>query len=249
MRIRHRLHRPLRQLLLSSLLLATASYSLSAQGTRLLRRPTVSHDMVAFEYGGDLWVVSRAGGSARRLTSTPSAETDPHFSPDGSLIAYSATVAGNTDVFVVPTEGGEPKRLTYHPGVDYVRGWTADGKRVVFASSRGTLPTPGANSYFRLWTVSLDGAMPEMLPVPRAFAGSYSPDGKRLAYQQVSTAMFAGPWGENQSSQWRRYRGGRTQPVRIIDLASDAEDSDCVDEQQRHRSDVGRQLDLFSLRS
>ena len=223
MHIRHLLQRRLHQLLISSLLLAAATLSLPAQGSRLLRRPTVSHDMVAFEYGGDLWVVARAGGSARRLTSTPSAESDPFFSPDGSYIAPAATIAGNTDVYVVPTEGGEPKRLTYHPGVDNVRGWTPDGKRVIFASSRGTLPTPGANSYFRLWTVSLDGAMPEMLPVPRAYAGSYSPDGKRLAYQQLSTAMFAGPWGENQSSQWRRYRGGRTQPVRIIDLASYAE--------------------------
>jgi tricorn protease len=214
----------IRPLLTASLLIATVNASLAAQGTRLLRRPTVSRDNVAFEYGGDMWVVPRAGGSARRLTSTPSAETDPHFSPDGSYIAYSATIAGNADVFVVPVEGGEAKRLTYHPGVDYVRGWTPDGKRVVFASSRGTLPTPGANSYFRLWTVSLDGAMPDVLPVPRAYAGSFSPDGKRIAYQQVGVAFFAAAWAENQSSQWRRYRGGRTQPIRIIDVASAAEE-------------------------
>jgi tricorn protease len=213
----------IRQLLTASLLLATVTAPLAAQGTRLLRRPTVSRDNVAFEYGGDLWVVPRAGGSARRLTSTPSAESDPQFSPDGSQIAYSATIAGNTDVFVVPVGGGEPKRLTYHPGVDNVRGWTPDGKRVVFASSRGTLPTPGANSFFRLWTVTLDGAMPDMLPVPRAYSGSFSSDGKRMAYQQNGIAMFAAAWAENQSSQWRRYRGGRTQPVRIIDLASSAE--------------------------
>ena len=162
----------IRRLLGTSLLLFAASVPLAAQGTRLLRRPTVSHDNVAFEYGGDLWVVSRAGGSARRLTSTPSEETDPHFSPDGSLIAYTSTISGNTDVYVVPTTGGDAKRLTWHPDVDYVRGWTPDGKRVVFGSSRGTLPTPGANSFFRLWTVGLDGGMPEMLPVPRAFAGT-----------------------------------------------------------------------------
>jgi tricorn protease len=214
----------IRQLLAASLLLAAVNVPLTAQGTRLLRRPTVSHDMVAFEYGGDLWVVPRAGGSARRLTSTPSEETDPHFSPDGSLIAYSATIAGNTDVYVVPVGGGEPKRLTYHPGADFVRGWTPDGKRIVFGSSRGTLPTPGANSFFRLWTVGLDGGTPEMLPMPRAFTGSYSPDGKHVAYQQVAVAMFAAAWAENQSSQWRRYRGGRTEPIRIMDLASYSEE-------------------------
>ena len=214
----------MRRALLGLLLLVAPAAIAAGQGTRFLRRPTVSRDMVAFEYGGDLWVVPRAGGTARRLTSTPSAETDPHFSPDGSLIAYSATIAGNTDVFVVPVAGGEPKRLTYHPGADYVRGWTPDGKRIVFGSSRGTLPTPGANSFFRLWTVAPDGGMPELLPIPRAFTGSYSADGKRVAYQQIAVAMFASMWAENQSSQWRRYRGGRTQPIRIIDLASYAEE-------------------------
>ena len=87
-----------------------------AQGTRLLRHPTVSRDLVAFEYAGDLWAVPRSGGQARRLTSTPGVEIDPYFSPDGSQIAFTATVAGNTDVYVMPTAGGDPKRLTYHPG-------------------------------------------------------------------------------------------------------------------------------------
>src|SRR5437588_12846673 len=101
----------------------------TAAETRLLRHPTVSRDAVAFEYAGDLWVVSRSGGPARRLTSTPGAEIDPYFSPDGSQIAYTSTVAGNTDVYVVPAAGGDPKRLTYHPGIDRVRGWTPDGPR------------------------------------------------------------------------------------------------------------------------
>src|SRR4029079_19330576 len=91
-----------------------------AQGTRLLRHPTVSRDSVAFEYAGDLWIVGRSGGQARRLTSTQGVELDPYFSPDGSQIAFSSTVAGNTDVYVVPVSGGDPKRLTYHPGVDRV---------------------------------------------------------------------------------------------------------------------------------
>ncbi|MBV8934833.1 MAG: PD40 domain-containing protein, partial [Alphaproteobacteria bacterium] len=168
---------------------------------------------MAFEYGGDLWVVSRSGGTARRLTSTPSVEADPHFSPDGSLIAFSATVAGNTDVYVVPTAGGAPKRLTYHPGIDVVRGWTPDGRRVIFASDRDVAPHP----YFRLWTVGLDGSMPEPLPLPRAYTGAFSPDGQRLAYEEISVAMFPA-WAQNQSSQWRHYRGGRTHPIRIMSM-------------------------------
>ena len=199
--------------------IAAQAFAQDGLGTRLLRRPTVSRDLVAFAYGGDLWVVPRGGGQARRLTSTPEPETDPRFSPDGLRIAYTSTVAGNTDVYVVATAGGTPTRLTFHPGVDCVRGWSPDGKRVIFGSSRGTLPTPGNNSYFRLWSIGVDGGLPEPLPMPRAFAGTYSPDGARVAYQEISVAMFAAAWAQNQSSQWRHYRGGRTQPIRLMKLA------------------------------
>src|SRR5438046_10309939 len=114
----------IRHLLFNILLTLFVSVTASAQGTRLLRHPTVSRDSVAFEYAGDLWVVSRSGGQARRLTSTPGAEIDPYFSPDGSQIAFTATVAGNTDVYVVPTASGDPKRQTYHPVLDRARGGT-----------------------------------------------------------------------------------------------------------------------------
>src|SRR6185436_16373718 len=169
------------QIILTLLLCLCVSSVVAAQGTRLLRHPTVSRDLVAFEYAGDLWVVSRSGGQARRLSSTPGAEIDPYFSPDGSQIAFTATVAGNTDVYVVPTIGGDPRRLTYHPGLDRARGWTPDGQRVVFGSVRDSAPQ---GSYWRLWTVEATGGFPESLPMPRAFSSSYSPDARRIAYEE-----------------------------------------------------------------
>ena len=202
----------MRQLILG-LMLLTLSVTAFAQGTRLLRHPTVSRDRVAFAYAGDLWIVSRDGGEARRLTSTPGVETEPHFSPDGSQIAFTATVAGNTDVYVMPSAGGDPKRLTYHPGPDRVRGWTPDGRRIIFGSARTSAPQ---QAYFRLWIVGLDGGLPEALSLPRAFKGTYSPDARRMAYEEFSTA-FIPIWYE--ASQWRHYRGGRTHPIRIINLA------------------------------
>jgi tricorn protease len=197
----------------SGLVACSAAVSIaSAQGTRLLRHPTVSRELIAFEYGGDLWVVARAGGQARRLTATPGVETDPQFSPDGSRIAFSATVAGNTDVYVVPTAGGDPTRLTYHPGVDRVRGWSPDGLRVTFGSAR---LSPPHQSYLRLWTIPAAGGFEEPLPMPRAFSGAYSPDGNRIAYEEISTVMFPA-WFE--TSGWRHYRGGRVHPISVMRL-------------------------------
>ncbi len=200
----------MKTILISILLAESLSF---AQGTRLLRHPTVSRDSIAFEYAGDLWIVARTGGQARRLTSTPGAETEPRFSPDGSQIVYTATLNGNMDVYVMPSAGGDSKRLTYHPGPDRARGWTPDGKRVIFASERDSVPK---QSYMRLWSLSLDGGLPEPLPLPRAFDGTYSPDGKRIAYEEISTA-FVPEWYD--ASFWRHYRGGRTHPIRVMNLA------------------------------
>ena len=55
--------------------------------------------------------------------------------------------------------------------------------------------------------------------MPRAFTGTYSPDGKRVAYEEVSTVMFPA-WIE--ASGWRHYRGGRTHPIRVMNLADNS---------------------------
>src|SRR3979411_2390513 len=68
----------------------------------LLRFPTVSKTQIVFNYAGDLWIVSRDGGDATRLTSGIGTESVPAFSPDGTLIAFTGEYDGNQDGSVVP---------------------------------------------------------------------------------------------------------------------------------------------------
>jgi tricorn protease len=96
----------------------------------------VSKTQIVFNYAGDLWIAGRDGGDARRLTSGIGVETDPHFSPDGTQVAFTGEYDGNRDVYVVAADGGEPRRLTYHPAEDDVVGWTPDGKKILFNSAR-----------------------------------------------------------------------------------------------------------------
>lgn len=174
-----------------------------AQGTQLLRQPTLSKTHVVFVYANDLWKAPLSGGTAIRLTSDIGYESLPHFSYDEKWIAFSAQYDGNTDVYVIPAEGGEPQRLTYHPGGDFVQGWTPDGK-ILFRSGREGRPTQ-TNKFY---TVSPKGGLPTSLGVPRAAYGEVSEDGKYVAYTPITG------W----DAEWRNYRGGQAMPIWIVDL-------------------------------
>lgn len=178
--------------------------SASAQPTRLLRQPALSAEYVAFTYGADLWIASREGGRARRITSTPAIESDPHFSPDGRWIAFTSNRAGIPQVYVVSSEGGDPTRLTWFPAPSFARGWTPDGTRILYASSRETAPT----GFERLWTVSPEGGPSTLLPAPWGHDGSYDADGRRMVVDRVTRWDW----------EWRSYRGGQNTPLTILDL-------------------------------
>jgi tricorn protease len=176
-------------------------------GTRLLRSPTVSSTQIAFAYAQNIWVVPRAGGLARRVTSFQGQTSNPHFSPDGKWISFSGEYAGNLDVYVVAADGGEPKRLTWHPGADAAQGWTPDGRAIMFSTSRATWSPSGAP---RFWTVPAEGGVEEPMPLPRGYQGKISADGSRIAYRMNNS------WDDER----RNYRGGQNRPIWIVDLKS-----------------------------
>ena len=165
----------------------TATVATAAEpATRLLRNPTISATHIAFTYASNIWIVERAGGNARRLTTFQGQSSNPHFSPDGKRVAFSGSYAGNGDVYVVPSEGGEPKRLTFHPGEDTVQGWTPNGKSILFTSARATAAPSAAP---RFWTVPSEGGIEEPLALPRGYQGKIAADGSRIAYRMNNSWM------------------------------------------------------------
>src|ERR1700719_4255569 len=123
--------------LLPAAVLMTAGIAASAPKL-LLQKPTLSATQIAFVYAGDLWIVNRAGGEAKRLTSGAGIETRPYFSPDGKEIAFTGEYDGNVDVYTVPAAGGSPRRLTWHPAPDETLGWTPNGQSILFRSNRNS---------------------------------------------------------------------------------------------------------------
>lgn len=198
--------------LLALLLLPTAAFA----QTQLLRFPDIHQDQVVFTYAGDLWVASADGGDARRLTAHPGQEQFAKFSPDGQWVAFTGQIDGDEQVYVMPTAGGPPKQLTYFPargplpprwGYDHqVYGWTSDGEHVLFRSLRSGWDLTDS----RLYTVSVEGGLPEALPMPVSGAGDLSPDGTRAVYSPLFRDFRS----------WKRYQGGWAQDLWIFDLAS-----------------------------
>ncbi len=218
--------------ILLSLSIISISYSLLSQGTMLLRQPSVSDANIVFVHANDLWVVARDGGDARRLTSSEGAESFPHFSSDGKLIAFSGQYDGNTDVFVVPLEGGEPKRLTYHPGADIVQGWTPEGD-VLFRSARKAHPT----RLNKFYSISVDGNFPKELPIPRIAFGEISPDGNYAAYTPITS------W----DAEWRNYRGGQAMPIWILNLKTNELERTPQPDKERHLDPVWYKGNVYFL--
>lgn len=196
-------------------LLASAN---AQEDVRLLRFPAIHGNQVVFSYAGDLYTVAVNGGTARRLTADEKGyEIFPRFSPDGKHIAFTGQYDGNTEVFLLPSEGGTPKRLTYTATLgrddisdrmgpnNIVMDW-ADNDHIVYRSRKQTF-----NSFQgQLFKVPVDGGLSDELPLPVGGWCSYSPDGKKLAYNQVFREFRT----------WKYYEGGMADDIWIYDFES-----------------------------
>ena len=197
--------------------LACAMFVAAQQGqaeeARLLRFPATNGSDIVFSYAGDLYKVSARGGEAKRLTSHVGYEMFPRFSPDGKTIAFTGQYDGNTEVYTIPADGGEPLRVTYTatnqrddvgdrmgPN-NIVTAWMADGAKIVYRNRIGS----GFSG--KLYTVAKEGGLSEVIPLPEGGFCSFSPDGKRLAYNRVMREFRT----------WKYYRGGMADDVWIYD--------------------------------
>lgn len=210
----------LRRLIASCLMVLAAGFAGRAEEARLLRFPALHGDQLVFTYAGDLFTVSAKGGVARRLTTDPNGfEMFARFSPDGKTLAFTGQYDGNTEVYVMPAEGGTPKRLTYTATLErddvsdrmgpnnIVMAWR-DNETVVYRSRRTQWnPFKG-----ELTLAKVGGGIPETLPLPRGGWCSFSPDGKRLAYNRVFREFRT----------WKRYRGGQADEIWLYDFESAA---------------------------
>ena len=204
--------------LLSLMVLLSLSFMTMAQEeAKMLRFPTIHGNVVVFSHGGDLYSVNINGGIAHKITNDADGyEMFARFSPDGKHLAFTGQYDGNTEVYVMPyPQCGTPTRLTYTATLsrddvsdrmgpnNMVMAWR-DNENIIFRSRKQSWD----DFVGQLFVANIEGGIAEQLPLPEGGWISYSPDGKKIAYNRVMREFRT----------WKYYKGGMADDVWIYDF-------------------------------
>jgi Tol biopolymer transport system component len=148
--------------------------------------PALSPDgqsVVFFQTGGgppgDYWIVSSAGGTARRLTFDESAGGAAVWTPDGRSIVFPSARNGSLTLWQVAAAGGVPTPLTFGAGQDADPDISGDGRQLVYTNVRATSAMVLTNAATGERTEVLERQTPP-------FGSVFSPAGDRIAFFQQS---------------------------------------------------------------
>ena len=153
------------------------------------RGPAVSPDghRLAFhdlkDKSNDIWISDLDRGVTSRFTFDSHGSGAPIWSPDASRLAFSS-IRGNTDIYIKPVSGkGAEELIVGSSAAKLVCDWSPKGEHLLFRA-------PDSSTKFDLWAVPIQGERKSFPVLNSRFnepAGSFSPDGRWLAFQSDET--------------------------------------------------------------
>ncbi len=146
-----------------------------------------------------LWRSRSDGTERQQLTWPPMKAQNPHWSPDGREIAFSASLPGKTSkTFIIAAEGGKPRELTLSECPELDANWSPDGTHLIF----GTLIFDSIPSCpVVLSTLDLHTHKRSTVPGSEGlWSPRWSPDGKSIV--ALDTNMHSLMLGEIASGKW-----------------------------------------------
>jgi len=144
--------------------------------------------------------------------------SSPTVSPDGRRIALEAIqrVGTSRDIWVYDTQRDSMTRLTFGKTFYYHPVWSPDGQYVVFATLNDGIFQARADGSGTLQAL--------FLKAPYLAPGSFSPDGKRLAYINAYGGDY-GIWTVPVEQQSGQLKAGKPEPFLVGNSSNDAEPS------------------------
>ncbi len=178
----------------------------AANDTAWMRHCAISPDgsQIAFSFKGDIYTVPVNGGRASQLTTNPSHDTYPIWSPDGQQIAFASNRLGSMDIYVVNKEGGVPVRLTTHSGNETPVAFKDNGHLLFQANilpAAEDMQFP-SGQFPQIYEISTSGGRPVMFSSMPMENISFSPDGKKLLYHDLKG--YEDPWRKHHTSSITR---------------------------------------------
>jgi Tol biopolymer transport system component len=189
------------------LLPATGGPPLQLTRDSISYRPTWSPDgrRLAFEKltgsfpqgrAHDLYVMNVDGTDILQLTSgTDLGDTQPEWSPDGSLILFSRRMVleGGTDLYTIRPDGSDLRNLTTGAGYEDDHGaWSPDGRQIAFVSDRRGTVSVWGGVINELHVMNVDGSRVRPLGGDgmewrgNHLGPEWSPDGSRIVFWTVT---------------------------------------------------------------
>jgi hypothetical protein len=102
--------------------------------------PAPVRGVIAFESNRQgnpgIFAQNAADGSVTVLSLSSGTDTQPVYSPDGSLIAFTSNRDGNNEIYIMNANGSGQYNLTTNPGNDLYPSWSPDGQWIAFTSDR-----------------------------------------------------------------------------------------------------------------
>jgi TolB protein len=166
-----------------------ANVQVLSNGASLTLGPELSNDRsmityTSYEEDNPQVFIAPIGGKSRKLINKAPMSFAPHFSPDGSRVAFSVSNGGVTNIYSSDVSGSRPVQLTSGAAIDTAPSFSPDGSKIVFESDRGGQP--------QLYVMSADGGGAQRISYGDGTYSTpaWSAKGDLIAYTRQSGGNF-----------------------------------------------------------